>query len=301
MSVINVKNTVGLHLFRERFEVLLAVCLPFVFMIESGYACTWILTGGHLALDFATFSAFIRGFGIEAFTFVCFKLVRIFWIKGRTFWASLTSAVLPFLLGLAGVTVSAGMNLGFMIQSPEMRTVMASISSFMPSPLVSTFRLGLGLLFPVGVALFALFDIRHLIEEMIISSDLDEDAMVLTQAQELRKQTERSIKQAARNARDRLGQIAETSTQRIVDSVAKGDMSFGADVIRRKRSSTPQGQPSVVRVTQAPQGPTPAMSHRPTTIQQPAQVPQLQPGKPAQLPPIEGLQPKQPMPMQTGS
>ena len=38
MSIINIRNTVRAHLFRERFEVFLAVMIPFVFMVESGYA-----------------------------------------------------------------------------------------------------------------------------------------------------------------------------------------------------------------------------------------------------------------------
>ena len=51
LNFVNIRNTVRVHLFRERFEVLLAVMIPFLFMAESGYACGWIFAGGHLGLD----------------------------------------------------------------------------------------------------------------------------------------------------------------------------------------------------------------------------------------------------------
>src|SRR5262249_1161137 len=112
---------------------------------------------------------------------VCFRLVRTFVTK--RVWIAATP---PLLIGLTGVVVSAGMNLGWMIQSPEMRTVMAAISSYMPDWMANTFRLGLGLLFPVGVALFALFDVKHLIDEVINSSHLDERADIIENAENWR-------------------------------------------------------------------------------------------------------------------
>lgn len=233
MSIVNIRNTVRAHLFRERFEVLLAVLIPFLFMAESGYACAWILVDGHLGLDFSTLMAFARGFGIEAFVFVCFKLVHIFWKKN----AKLSIAI-PALIGVVGVVVSSGMNLGWMIQSPEMRTVMGAIGAYMPGWMANTFRLGLGLLFPVGVALFALFDVRHLIDEVIASSHLDDRAMIIHQAEMLRSRSMQAIKRAARDSQEQLDEIARASTQRIVDAVKAGDMSFGAGAARNMTGSS---------------------------------------------------------------
>jgi hypothetical protein len=268
MGIVNLRNTVSMHLFRERFEVMLAVLIPFVFMVESGYACAWILVDGHLGLDAPSLMAFARGFAIEAFVFVCFKLVRIFWLKGSKF-----SIIFPLVIGAVGVVVSSGMNLGWMIQSPEMRTVMGAISSYMPTWMASTFRLGLGLLFPVGVALFALFDVRHLIDEMIASSHLDDRAMIIHQAEQLRKRLMQGIKRSARDSQEQLDEIARINTQRIVDAVKAGDMSFGANAARHMTSSSVTKVQPGRSVSPA----QPAVSHRQNALPPGQQVQQLPP------------------------
>ncbi|HEU5376124.1 MAG TPA: hypothetical protein VFV38_11835 [Ktedonobacteraceae bacterium] len=270
MSIINIRNTVRAHLFRERFEVFLAVMIPFVFMIESGYACGWIFAGGHLGLDALSAMSFARGFGIEALVFVCFKLVRVFFLKGMKI-----APCIPFLVGVVAMIVSAGMNLGFMTQSPEMAAAMASVGHYLPAWMTNIFKIGLGLLFPVGVALFALFDVRHLVDEMIASAHLDETAFIVQRAEAWRTNLSRATKQAINKSKERLQEIADSDADNMVQSIKSGDMSFGMNKIKQQSSS-------VVKVSPA----APAMSHRPNAL---SPMPPLQ-----QLPPLSrnGSSPK---------
>lgn len=281
MGLVNIRNTVRTHLFRERAEVLLAVLIPFVFMIESGYACAWILVDGRLEVDFPSFMAFARGFAIEAFVFVCFKLVRIFVLKGLR-----KTVVLPFIIGLVGVVVSSGMNLGWMIQSPEMRTVMMAISSYMPAWMADVFRLGLGLLFPVGVALFALFDVRHLVDEMIASAHLDDRAFVIQKAETWRSNFAKVTKRAIQESREHLKEIAEADAQNMVKAIRAGDMSFGM------RDLAKVSAPSVTRVSQVPhsQVPQPSVISQRAAVQLPSSGEQTLPS----LPPFSAFQKRGP-------
>lgn len=276
-SVVNIRNTVRAHLFRERFEVLLAVLIPFLFMAESGYACAWILVDGHLGLDAPSVMAFARGFAIEAFVFVCFKLVHIFWKRG-TGWARLT-IVFPLLIGLVAVVVSSGMNLGWMIQSPEMRAVMGMIGAYMPDVMTNIFRLGLGLLFPVGVALFALFDVRHLIDEVIASSHLDDRAMLIQRSEMHRGLYLKSLKRAKNSVASEYDGIALADAQNMVSAVRTGDLSFGAGAARNMTG----GSSSVTQVSQV----NPTIGHSQRALPAPGgQQPPL-------MPPLSSM-PKQP-------
>src|SRR5947209_868851 len=99
--MINTRTVVGVHLFRERFDVLLAVLAPLIMMAESGYANAWVFAGGHLGVDFASVMAWGRGIFLEALIFACYKLVRVFALHGKFF-----IAVIPFMVGSVGMIVS---------------------------------------------------------------------------------------------------------------------------------------------------------------------------------------------------
>lgn len=257
MGLVNIRNAVRAHLFRERFEVLLAVLIPFLFMAESGYANAWVFAGGHLGWDFPSLMAYGRGFAIEAFIFVCFRLVRIFWQKST--WKAIG---IPLLIGLVAMVVSAGMNLGWMSQSPEMKVAMGAVAQFMPAWMASIFRVGLGLLFPVGVGLFALFDVRHLIDEMINSSHLDNRALHVHRAELHRSAYLKSIKRAKNTVREQYDAICEADAQNMVNKVKQGDLSFGADELARQTA-----QSSVTRILPgSPPALPPALPHRPHAL-----------------------------------
>ena len=122
--------------------------IPFVFMLESGYTNAYIFGAGNIGLDLATGLSLGRGYALEIFIFFCFRLVRSFFVKGRT---GCLVAVPLLLIGMVAMIVSAGLNLGFMSQSPEMVSVLRAVTEFMPAFMVSIFHFSLGLLFPVGV------------------------------------------------------------------------------------------------------------------------------------------------------
>lgn len=243
MGFINVHRTVRTHLFRERFEVYGAVIIPFLFMAESGYANAWVFGGGHLGWDLNSLMAVGRGFALELFIYVCFRIVRSFMQANRWF-----ILVPPLLVGLIAMVVSAGMNLGWMAQSPEMQVAMGAVSQFMPDWMANTFRVGLGLLFPVGVGLFALYDVGHLIEEMFKSAHLDERAVRVYEGEIHRSGYLKSMKRAARKNQGNYDSICDANAGRLVESVKRGDLSFGANDYAK-----PAAQSSVTRVN--PVGP----------------------------------------------
>jgi hypothetical protein len=146
--LMNIRTVVRAHLMRERVDVLIAVVAPLVLMLESGYACGWVFANGDLSLNNAnTYLALGRGIFLEGLIFAMFKLVRVFALKGGR---GLVLSVLPFLIGVVGMIVSAGCNLGWVNRSGEMTAVTAMVGQFMPSVLVSVFKIGLGAPLPAG-------------------------------------------------------------------------------------------------------------------------------------------------------
>jgi len=226
--MLNMRSVVGTHLSRERFDVLLAVLLPLVLMAESGYANAWIFAGGHLVFDVNSVLALFRGVFLEALIFACFKMVKVFFMKGKWF-----VACIPGSVGVVGMIVSAGCNLGWMTQSPEMIAALHAVSFYLPHWMSDTFRIGLGLLFPIAVGVFALFDVRHLIEEVLNSSHLDHQALLVNRAEQHRtaylKAQDKQIKAASQAYND----ICRVDAESMVNQVRSGDLSFGAHEITR--------------------------------------------------------------------
>lgn len=242
MSIFNMRTIVRVHLSRERIDILLSVLAPLVIMLESGYANAWDFAGGRLGLDFNSLMAFGRGLFLEALIYVCFKLVRLF-LDTRRYWV----LALPFLVGMVGMIVSAGCNLGWMLHSPEMVAAVNLVAEFMPGWMAETFRLGLGLIFPVAVGLFALFDVRHLVEEALKSSHLDNRALHVHRAEMHRTSYLKSLKKAGKRAQKDYDAICEADTQNMVNKARNGDLTFGADDLHRAIT-----QSSVTRVSPVP-------------------------------------------------
>ncbi len=231
----NIRTVVHAHLTRERLDVLIAVLAPLVLMLESGYACGWVFANGDLSLTNPnTYLALGRGIFLEGLIFAMFKLVRVFALKGGR---GLVLSVLPFLIGVVGMIVSAGCNLGWVNRSGEMTAVVAMVGQFMPPLLVTTFKIGLGLLFPLAVGAFALFDVSHLVEEILKSSHLDNRAVKVHRAEMHRTHYLGAQKKAGAKVRKEYDQICETDAANMVSRVRQGDLSFGADEIEAARSS----------------------------------------------------------------
>jgi hypothetical protein len=231
----NIRTVVHAHLTRERLDVLIAVLAPLVLMLESGYACGWVFANGDLTLTNPnTYLALGRGIFLEGLIFAMFKLVRVFALKGGRV---LLLAPLPFMIGVVGMIVSAGCNLGWVNRSGEMTSVVAMVGQFMPPLLVTTFKVGLGLLFPLAVGAFALFDVTHLVEEILKSSHLDNRAVKVHRAEMHRTHYLAAQKKAGNKVRKEYDEICETDAQNMASRVRQGDLSFGADEIEPARSS----------------------------------------------------------------
>jgi hypothetical protein len=244
----NIRTVVHAHLTRERLDVLIAVLAPLVLMLESGYACGWVFANGDLTLTNPnTYLALGRGIFLEGLIFAMFKLVRVFALKGGRV---LLLAPLPFMIGVVGMIVSAGCNLGWVNRSGEMTSVVSMVEQFMPPLLVTTFKVGLGLLFPLAVGAFALFDVTHLVEEILKSSHLDNRAVKVHRAEMHRTHYLAAQKKAGAKVRKQYDEICDTDAQNMASRVRQGDLSFGADEIEREaaRSSVTRLQaPTSVR------------------------------------------------------
>jgi hypothetical protein len=131
-----------------------------------------------------------------------------------------------------------------------MTAVTAMVTEFMPDVLVSIFKTGIGLLFPLAVGAFALFDITHLVEEILKSSHLDNRAVKVHRSEMHRTHYLGAQKKAGTRVRKEYDEICQTDAQNMVSRVRQGDLSFGADEIEREaaRSSVTRLQaPAPVR------------------------------------------------------
>ena len=276
---INVRTVVQAHLFRERFDVLLTVITPFVIMLESGYGNAWAFLGG--AFDFSSFNTWLalgRGIFLEALVFGMFRLVRFF--VGKKTVGSVLVAIVPFLIGLVGMIVSAGCNLAWSSNSGEMTHLLVLLSQFFPPVMVAVFKVGLGLLFPIALGAFALFDLKHIVVELLNSSSIDDKALHVNRAETHRNHYTRAQKQAAREVADQYNDICLADAQNMVAKVRSGDLSFGSNDY--KDASAGGG---IRKVTPAmPAGPVGGGFLPPAnggftgmpTMQQPQQAPQQQ-------------------------
>jgi hypothetical protein len=142
-----IRTIVNAHLGRERLDALIAVLVPFVLMVESGYACGWVFADGDLSLTSPnTYWSLARGLFLEGLIYAVFKLVRMFVMHPKR--GTRLLAIIPLAIGCMAMSVSAGMNLAWINRSGEMAHIVSMVSQFMPSLLVTLFKLGLGLRAP---------------------------------------------------------------------------------------------------------------------------------------------------------
>jgi hypothetical protein len=232
LPLVTTRTVVGMHLLRERFDVLLAVLAPLVLMIESGYANAWVFAGGRLVFDVPSLMALGRGIFLEALIFACYKLVRVFAI--RRVWAALP---IPLIVGTVGMIVSAGCNLGWMAHSPEMKAAFVVVAALLPGWMGEVFRVGLGLLFPVGVGVFALFDVSHLVEQLIKSSHLDNKALFVVRSELHRTAYLKHQKRQIKEASEQYAEICRADVQHMVDRARSGDLSFGVQELAQSQQT----------------------------------------------------------------
>jgi hypothetical protein len=245
MFNLKIGSVVHAHVFRERFDVLIAVLTPLVLMLESGYANGWVFANGLVSwTSLNTYLAMGRGVFLEGLIFVMFKLVRMFAIERK--WVLI---VVPLLIGSVGMIVSAGCNLGWINRSGEMTQMITMVAQFLPSVMVNVFKVGLGLLFPLSVGAFALFDISQLLEEAFKSGRHQARAMQVHMAEEAMHNTQKQMKAAINETKEQYKDIVRTDAQRLVERFRSGDRSFGLN----DAAISPVQASSVTRITPAMQ------------------------------------------------
>jgi hypothetical protein len=284
LPLVTTRAVVGMHLLRERFDVLLAVLAPPVLMIESGYANAWVFAGGRLVFDFSSLMALGRGIFLEALIFACYKLVRVFAV--HRVWAAL-----PVLLivGTVGMVVSAGCNLGWMTHSPEMKAAFAVVAVLLPGWMGEVFRVGLGLLFPVGVGVFALFDVSHLVEQLIKSSHLDNKALLVVRSELHRTAYLKHQKQQIKEASEQYAEICRADVQNMVDRARSGDLSFGVQELAQSQQ-TPAKVSRISPPVAYPPLAGPGGSFGPPSVPGGPSLPGVSPG-PVSVPQMAGAAP----------
>ncbi len=276
----NLRKMVGINQGRERLDVLLTIMLPLVLMFVSAYTNAWAFAGGDLSFDptrlVNTIDAWVRGLFVEALVFSCFLLVRVLVFRG---WLAALSALVPAFLGLIGMTVSAGCGLAWVAKSGQMDWMIHIVSTYLPSWMASLFQLGLGLLFPVALAVYALYDVRHIIHEHV---ERDAQLGTLTVQVESAEHHQDMLRKVQHEEDSKVEnyyrQIAQANAQRAVESAKSGDLSFGLRDVMKTQQLQQQAEPTITRV----------LSSAPTV-----QLPPMQNGGYPPPPPPNGMYPFQ--------
>ena len=248
-------NIVNWHLSRERWDVLLSVVLPLVLMIESGYANGWVYADGNLSLrNPNTYLARGRGLFLEVLIFAMFKLVRVLLLKRQ--WIVV---LIPLVIGVVTMVVSAGLNIGWANRSGEMASIVATVGQFLPSFVLTLFKLGIGLVFPLAVGACALLDVGALVDEMLhASAHMNERAARVQVAEQHQQLWMKKQKESTKELEAEYELMAKTDARNMVNRVKQGDYSFGINDAQKNTV-----QPSVTRIApvypqtpQLPQGAT---------------------------------------------
>jgi hypothetical protein len=239
-----VGNIVNWHLSRERWDVLLSVLLPLVLMIESGYANGWVYADGNLSLKSPnTYLALGRGLFLEVLIYAMFKLVRVLILKRQ--WVVV---LIPFAIGCVTMTVSAGLNIGWANRSGEMASIVTTVGQFLPPFVLSLFKIGVGLAFPLAVAACALLDVGALVDEMLrASAHMNERAARVQVAEQHQQLWMQKQKESTKELESEYELMAKTDARNMVNRVKQGDYSFGIN--DAQKSSV---QPSVTRIAPVP-------------------------------------------------
>ncbi|GHO69777.1 hypothetical protein KSC_086690 [Ktedonobacter sp. SOSP1-52] len=281
----------------QRFEIFLAVMLPFFLIFESSLANGSVYAGGHLNfLSLVGLIAFGRGLFFEVLTYASAKLTKVLIARGHY-----AGAALPGLIAVWCIIVSAGNNLGWVLSGGDFDSIFASMGHLMPSAFLFSYKMGLGLLLPLSVGILALVDVSHLIEEAMERSALDEQATEVIASEMNRKHMTQALKTATKETAADYQAIAKAHVQQYVKRAQSGDLSFSThrEPKQVKAKITPV-QPAQIGPTQQrgqlppPQQPIPGQGYPAQQYTQPMPgqgfgQPQGQPF-PGQFPP--NLQPQ---------
>jgi hypothetical protein len=279
---VKLKTIVDMHLGRERVDVLLAVLVPLFLMVLSGFANGWAFSGGDLSpLNVNMYFALVRGFFVEGMVYAFFKVVRILFCTGQ--WKYRALALLPFAIGTLAMVVSSYLNIGWEDRSGSLDGVVKIAGDYMPGAVLMAFKVGVGLLFPIGLASCALLDMGMLVDDMFRAAAQTSYRAAKVEIAEMHRNEWLKQQRAGLNRmKDQYKQIAEADTQNMLNRVRQNDYSFGLDEFTNTQPLS--GQPSVTRVLA------------------PSQTIQLSPTQTTQLrPSVQGPYQAPPPPPQNGS
>ena len=225
MNFMNMRFVTQMYLMWQRFEVFLAVMLPMFLIIESALANGTVYNGGPLDFhDGRSWIAFGRGLFFEVLTYALAKLVKLMLQRGKRW-----MIVLPLLVALWCVLVSAGNNVGWVVSGGDFQGMLVSLSSFLPAWMLLFYKLGLGLLLPISVFVLALVDVGHLVEEALNTAHLDNQALRIHESEMHRTAYLRSQGKQRKKISDAYNATAEKRADAYIKKVDAGDMSFGAN------------------------------------------------------------------------
>jgi hypothetical protein len=225
----DLRKMVGINQGRERSDVLLAIMLPAVLMAIAAYTNAWAFLGGNFSFatweqGINTVEAIIRGLFMEAIVFSSFLLVRILCARGLR---GVISSIPPLLVGLVAVTMSAGCGLAWVAKSGQMDWMIKVVALYLP-PIAGVFQSGLGLLFPVALAIYALYDVRALIHEHVQrGAELGTLALQVENTEHHQQMLREAQQTANESVKGQYIQLAQTAAQQAVDAAKRGDWSFG--------------------------------------------------------------------------
>jgi len=218
------RTVVKTFLSLQRFEVFLAILLPFFLIVESAIANGSVYAGGHLDLgDARGWVALGRGLFFEVLTYAAAKLAKILWTRGK----SKAGAVLVGGVALWCIVVSAGNNLGWVLNGGELNGVFASMAHVLPPVVMGVYQAGLGLLLPLAVGALALVDVSHLVHEAMESSEMDNQAVQVSESEMHRTQFLKSQNKQRKKIREAYDGIAAERADTYISRVKGGDLTFG--------------------------------------------------------------------------
>jgi hypothetical protein len=228
----DMRKMVGIHQGRERGDVLLTIVLPGFLMLISAYTNAWAFTGGQLSFLpvhlINTLDALFRGLFIEALVFACFKIVKMIFQRSRFYvWPV---ALVPASFGLWAAIVSAGCGLSWVVKSGSMTFLVKSVSDYLPHWMTGLFQAGVGLLFPMALIIFAVYDIDNLLHEHVSRGGrLGGLAVKVQSAQHHQDMLLKMQKEEDEKLKEQYRQIAQANAKRALESAKRGDLSFGLD------------------------------------------------------------------------
>jgi hypothetical protein len=251
-NLMDMRKMVSVHQGRERSDVFLVILLPAFLMLMSSYTNAWAMTEGHLLFDQAdllnTLFALFKGLFIEVLVFAMFMQARILASRGGL--RGVGATIIPALVGLFGVLVSSGCGLAWAAHAGDAKAMVAMVAS-LSFPFVATvFQMGLGLLFPVALAVLAIYDAGHVVKEHVNrGAEMSELATAVESAEHFQQMMLAAQKQENEKMRPVIQQIVAANAQRAVESAKTGDLSFGLRDAMRTTQQLQQQQAARSSVT----------------------------------------------------